>query len=264
MSSTSRLHHEVHGGSGTHLLLVHGLLSSRAQWQANLPALSKRWRCVVVELLGHGRSPAPESPEAYSPDAYVAEFERIRASLGADRWLVCGQSLGAALTLRYGLEHPERVIAQVFTNSNSALAPEDWGRASRPAMEHFAGQIAERGREAIEALPIHPRHATRLPEPIRNALVADCRLHSPVGVARTAVHTVVPSSVRSRIASNRVPTLLVRGGREKRFVEHAAFANKTMPQLSERVLDAGHAVNIEATTEFDAALAAFFGEAERA
>ena len=39
---------------------------------------------------------------------------------------VCGQSLGATLTLRYALDHPERVLAQVFTNSTSALADSDW------------------------------------------------------------------------------------------------------------------------------------------
>src|SRR5690349_20972563 len=116
------LHVEIHGGEGPLLLLVHGMLASRAQWQLNLPALRRVCRPVVVELLGHGRSPAPTHPDPYRPSAYVLEFERIRAELGAERWILCGQSLGAALTLRYALDHPERVQAQIFTNSNSAFA----------------------------------------------------------------------------------------------------------------------------------------------
>ena len=111
-------HYEVHGTAGPHLLLVHGLLSSREQWTPNLAALTQHYRPVIVELLGHGRSPSPEDPAAYRPEAIVADLERIRSALGVERWLVCGQSLGAALTLRYALRHPERVIAQVFTNSN--------------------------------------------------------------------------------------------------------------------------------------------------
>lgn len=252
---------EVHSGRGPYLLLVHGLLSSRAQWDLNLRALSEVARPVVVELFGHGRSPSPEGAEFFSPTHYVSAFERLRESLGAERWLVCGQSLGAALTLRYALDHPDRTIAQIFTNSNSALAPADWIRATKPAMEALALSIAERGRDAIDRLPIHPKRALNLPPAIRDALIADCELHSPDGIAKTALHTVSSSSVRDRIAANRVPTLLVRGEREKRFAEPAAFASKTMPQLESVDISAGHAVNIEAAAEFNASATNFFARA---
>ena len=106
---TAPLYYEVHEGDGPYLLLVHGLLSSRAQWRPNLRALQRVSRPVVVELLGHGRSPAPHGPDAYRPDAYSRAFEELREALGAERWLVCGQSLGAALTFRYALSHPERL-----------------------------------------------------------------------------------------------------------------------------------------------------------
>src|SRR5262245_51315278 len=66
--------YDVHGQGGPHLLLVHGFLSSRAHWLLNLEALSTRFRPVVIELLGHARSPTPNDPSKYSPDAYVAEF----------------------------------------------------------------------------------------------------------------------------------------------------------------------------------------------
>ena len=121
-STAPRLHVDVHDGDGPYLLLVHGMLSSRAQWMPNLAAFSQYSRPVVVELWGHGRSPTPEQPHHYTPDAYVAQFERLREELGAERWLICGQSLGASLTLRYVLTHPRRAIAHVFTNTNSALA----------------------------------------------------------------------------------------------------------------------------------------------
>ena len=62
-------HYEVHPGRGPHLLLVHGMLSSRAQWLPNLAALAAVCRPVTLELWGHGRSPAPADPAAYHPDA---------------------------------------------------------------------------------------------------------------------------------------------------------------------------------------------------
>jgi pimeloyl-ACP methyl ester carboxylesterase len=249
---------EIHSGRGPYLLLVHGLLSSRAQWELNVRALSEVARPVVVELFGHGRSPSPHSGEFFSPAHYVSAFERLRETLGVERWLLCGQSLGAALTLRYALDHPDRIIAQVFTNSNSALAPADWTDATRPAMQALALAVSEQGRDAIDRLPIHPRRASNLPAAVRNELIADSLLHSPDGIAKTGLHTVLLSSVRDRIAENRVPTLLVRGEREKRFAEQAAFALESMPQLESIDLPAGHAVNIEAAADFNAATTRFF------
>ena len=121
-----RLHREVHPGNGPFLLLVHGILSGRSLWKPNLAALSAVSHPVVVELWGHGGSPSPDEGACYRPEAYVRAFDELRAELGAERWLVCGQSFGAALTLRYALDHPERVVAQVFTNSASALGDGDW------------------------------------------------------------------------------------------------------------------------------------------
>ena len=64
----STLYWEVHEGNGPHVLLVHGFLSSRAQWRLNIESMSRYCTPVVVELWGHGRSPEPERPEDYLPD----------------------------------------------------------------------------------------------------------------------------------------------------------------------------------------------------
>ena len=197
------LYFEVHGEPGPYLLLVHGFLSSRAHWILNLEALSANFCPVVIELLGHARSPAPDDTSAYSPNSYVAEFEVIRHFLGIDRWFVCGQSLGAALTLRYSLEHPESVIAQVFTNSNSALAGGDWAKRVMPIMEAQAQQLERDGRAALDKHPFAPTRSRRLPRAAKEALIADYALHNPIGIARTAVHTIPYSSVRDLIAARR-------------------------------------------------------------
>jgi pimeloyl-ACP methyl ester carboxylesterase len=161
------------------------------------------------------------------------------------------------LTLRYALAHPERVLAHVFTNSNSALAPEAWTQAARPGMEALAEELAQHGLGAIERLPIHPKRARQLPAEVKAELIADCTLHAPIGIANSGCYTVIGSSVRDRVASNRVPTLLVHGARERRFAEHARFATERIPHLSRTDLDAGHAVNLESPTEFDAVVRAF-------
>ena len=154
---TDHLHYDAHDGDGPFLLLVHGILSSRSQWMLNLDALATVSRPVVVELFGHGRSPSPADASAYAPQNYVREFERIREALGVERWFVCGQSLGAALTLRYVLDAPERVIAQVFTNSNSTLADASWAERVRPSMEAQAMRLEADGRRTLDEHPLKSR-----------------------------------------------------------------------------------------------------------
>lgn len=259
MADEPRLYFEVHGHEGPHLLLVHGFLSSRAHWLLNLEGLSRPFRPVVVELLGHARSPSPEDAEPYAPDSYVAEFEAIRDKVGAERWLICGQSLGAALTLRYSLDHPDRVIAQVFTNSNSALAGDDWASRVMPVMEAQARQLERDGRASLDNHPFRPTRSRRLPAQARDALMGDYELHNPLGIARTARHTIPYSSVRGRVGDTRVPTLLVVGDREDGFRVQARFAEETIPGISVVRLNTGHAVNLEDAPGFNRAVTEFFG-----
>jgi pimeloyl-ACP methyl ester carboxylesterase len=250
------LHYEVAPGRGPYLLLVHGLLSSRSQWLPNLDALSAVCRPVVSELFGHGRSPAPTSPDAYHPVHYVECFEEIRRELGAERWLVLGQSLGAALTARYALDCPDRVVAQVLTNSNSTFAA-DWDTQLRPRMELFARSVEEGGAAVLERMPVHPKNSRSLPAEVKRALVADAEQHDPRGIGLTALHTVVNSPVLDRVGENRVPALLVCGSRERRFAPQRELARAKMPALEIVDLDGGHAVNVDAADEFNRVVAAF-------
>lgn len=254
----SRLHYEVEPGRGPYLLLVHGIISSREQWRPNLPALSEVTRPVVVELLGHGRSPAPPELEAYHPDRYVEAFERIRIELGTERWLLLGQSLGAALTLRYALAHPERAVAHLLTNSNSAFAEPAWEGEIRPGMQRLLSEVEARGNAALERLPIHPRNSRRLPPDVKARLVAEAEHHDPRGVALSLLGTATRSGLGDRLGENRVPTLLACGTREKRFEEHRRRAEQRMPLLQVAELEAGHAVNLDAPEEFNRIAKEFF------
>ena len=143
------LYYEVKGTQGPYILMLHGVLSSRVQWQANIDALSVFGRPVVVELFGHGRSPTPDKAASYRPEAYCSEFERIRKEIGADKWFVVGNSLGGALTLRYSLTYPQRIIAQAFTNSSSALADQNMSKK----MECLADKVSKEGIQAFRTLP---------------------------------------------------------------------------------------------------------------
>ena len=252
-----RLHFEVHPGDGPPMLFVHGFLSSRAQWRENLEPLGAVCRPVVVELWGHGRSPAGGSPDDYSTAGYLRQFEAIRERLAVERWYLCGQSLGASLTLRYSLAFPERVIAQVFTNSNSAFATAEIIVERRRLAAAAIEDIEARGLAAVEDLPVHPRRARRLPPDLHREMVADTRRIVPQAGADSYRHLNVDVSVRDAARTISVPTMMVCGSYERRFAPHRDYAAESVPGLRVVDLPAGHAVNAERHEEFNAAVAAF-------
>jgi 2-succinyl-6-hydroxy-2,4-cyclohexadiene-1-carboxylate synthase len=195
-----QLYYDIHDGTGPYVLMVHGFLWSRAQWGPNLVTLAGVARPVVLELWGHARSPAPAELALYHPDAYIAAFDQLRTQLGVEHWCLCGQSFGAALTLRYALTYPDRVIAQVFTNSSAALADAEWIKARRASGVQQAEEIERDGRAALERIRVHPIHARRLPPDVHTALLADAQLHTPRGIANTLRYTTPNVPVRERVS----------------------------------------------------------------
>src|SRR5260221_11691221 len=70
--------HWREAGSGPPLLLIHGLMTTSYSWRYALPALGARFRLVIPDLPGCGRSEKPLAPR-YSGDAFAAwipEFQR--------------------------------------------------------------------------------------------------------------------------------------------------------------------------------------------
>jgi pimeloyl-ACP methyl ester carboxylesterase len=255
----THLHYEVHDGGGPPALFVHGMFGGRGLWQDNVEPLRAVCSPVVVELYGHGRSPTPADPAAYTPASYLAEFERIRTAVGAEQWWLVGHSLGAALTLRYSLEWPDRTAGQVFTNSMSGLADEDWQAQMATDAEKFADQIERAGPAGIRANRINPAHSRRVTERVRETLLADEARLDPAGIANAIRWTTPTSSVRSRMAEIRVPTLLIVGERERAFAPHRDYIAQANPAVVIESVSCGHAPNAERPADFNRLVASFIG-----
>ena len=252
----------VHEGNGPYLLLVHGFLSSRAQWLLNLDALAEGCTPVTVELFGHHNSPTPTDPACYSPEYYLQAFEAIRTAIGVERWFLLGYSMGAGLTLRYALAHPERTIGHLFTNSTSGLADAAGQAQLQENAAESARRIREGGQDAMERIPVHPKHGWRLPELVHQALVVDAESHDPAGVADTIGITIPAISQRDKLQDNSRPACLIWGSKEKRFAEMAEFARKNMPHLTVEELNAGHGMNMEDAPGFNEAVLRFIAKCD--
>ncbi|MBN6033799.1 prolyl aminopeptidase [Amycolatopsis sp. 195334CR] len=80
----------------------------------------ERYRVVLFDQRNCGRStPHASEPEvdlsANSTHHLVADLERLRTSLGIERWLVSGASWGSVLGLAYAERHPERVTEMLHS-----------------------------------------------------------------------------------------------------------------------------------------------------
>ncbi|MCH9020084.1 MAG: prolyl aminopeptidase [Proteobacteria bacterium] len=72
------------------------------------------YRIVIFDQRGAGRStPLGELADNTTPHL-VADIERLRETLGIERWIVFGGSWGSTLALAYAQSHPDRAMALVL------------------------------------------------------------------------------------------------------------------------------------------------------
>ena len=69
-------------GSGTPLVLVHGVGARREMWDPVVPALAARHEVVAVDLPGFGESPPLTAPQSPSPPALAAALASWFAEAG--------------------------------------------------------------------------------------------------------------------------------------------------------------------------------------
>lgn len=95
-------------GTGRPVVLVHGNSSSARTWQPLLTGpFGERFRCLALDLPGHGRSAPAARPDAYCLPGYaevLTDFARATDAAGA---IFVGWSLGGHIVLEAAPDLPE-------------------------------------------------------------------------------------------------------------------------------------------------------------
>ena len=239
---------EAGNPAGPPMLMLHGFLSSNAQWHLNRAALGEHYRLLMVELVGHGRSEAPDEPDAYALDRLIAQIETIRETAGIERWWVCGQSLGGAIAIQYCLAMPDRVHGLIFTNSRAAFGIKR------------EGVSAEDGKRppltSTRDLAVHPINATRLDDEIKRLLV-EAADGMPIHAVRHFLRRRHTWQSTDRMHELTMPVLLVQGRWESAFRPFADQARMLIQRLEVVEVEGGHAINAEQPDAFNAAVIDF-------
>jgi pimeloyl-ACP methyl ester carboxylesterase len=109
-------------GSGDEaLLLIHGMAGSSETWRAVIPQLSKNYRVIAPDLLGHGQSAKPRSD--YSLGAFAVMLRDLLDELGISRATVIGQSLGGGVAMQFAYQHRDYCQRLVLISSGG-LGPD--------------------------------------------------------------------------------------------------------------------------------------------
>ena len=103
-------------GSGSLVVLLHGIAGSSATWANVIPRLSDHHTVIAPDLLGHGESAKPQLGD-YSLGAYANLIRDLLEALEQPRGTIVGHSLGGGVALQFAYQFPERCERLVLVSS---------------------------------------------------------------------------------------------------------------------------------------------------
>lgn len=115
--------HYHEAGEGPVLLCIHGGAPGAYGWGnfgQNLPAFSRRFRTLIVDLPGYGKSDKPVITGGRF-SFYGETFKAMLDALGIRKAHIIGLATGGGAALSLALDHPEYVDRLVLVSSAGAL-----------------------------------------------------------------------------------------------------------------------------------------------
>lgn len=207
--------------AGPTVVLVHGFAASLHAWEPWVARLGADYRIISLDLPGHGLTRAPAGYVA-STDGNVAVVDELTRRLGAERFVLGGNSMGGGVAWNYALQHPDRLRGLVLVDSAGWPSPRRNGEGP-PAIFKLLGNPA--GRAILKSFDPTP-----LAERGLKSAYVDPKLVTPELVARYTDFARAPGHAdilltmqnRSRtpataetFATIHVPTLVMVGEADK-------------------------------------------------
>lgn len=227
-------------GKGPDLVLLHGWAMHSGIWGSVRDQLAQQFRLHLIDLPGHGLSPAQEP-------ATLDHLVEIISEILPERCMLGGWSLGGQIAMALALHEPERVQKLILISTTPCFAKRDdweWG------MEHKLLQLFLENLKLNYATTINrfltlqmsgDRDATKILSQLRKHFLQ--RAEPDPTALEKGLKILQQSDLRERIAALQQPILLLHG--ENDVITHPAAASWMHQQLpqSQRVMFAhcGHA-----------------------
>ncbi|MEH1006415.1 MULTISPECIES: alpha/beta hydrolase [unclassified Winogradskyella] len=138
------LDYEDHG-KGNVLLLLHGLGSTKKDWDAQVPFFSKTHRVITVDLRGHGASTKPQ--DAYGVELMTEDVKQLLDQLNIKKATLVGFSMGGAIAFEMAATHPEYLENLVIVNSGPDF--NNMGKIGEDLLDKRTTFLKTKGLEAL-------------------------------------------------------------------------------------------------------------------
>lgn len=244
-----RLVGDAHGpDDAPALLFLNSVGCDRSLWDAQVVALSDRFRCIVFDARGHGASDAPDGE--YTVAQLADDAAAVLDAAEVERAHVCGLSLGGLTAQQLALSAPGRVLSLALANTASRIGSvESWTARRELVLAEGLEAIADAAMERF----FSDRFRAANPD-----IVAEWRLRlaasSVTGYAGccSALRDADLTAGLSRIAA---PTLVIGGEFDVSTPpDQAAALAAGIKGAKLEILPAAHLSNLEQADAFTSAL----------
>jgi pimeloyl-ACP methyl ester carboxylesterase len=247
-------------GTGSPIVLLHGIGADHTVWNSVIPRLSGSFRVLAPDLRGHGRSVAPVGA-GFRFEDLAEDLLALLAAKHASPAHWVGLSGGALLALRIGLDTPEHarsvvlVAGSAYTDGHTRAIGERWAETyAKEGPDAFAIRLLKDlyYPDWIEA---HMEIADRLREEVPRR---DYR------AATLWAKEIATFDERGRLPTLRPPVLVIQGMDDEVVdASHARILRQSIPGAKMRILaQTGHMVPIERPEETADAVATFVRDVE--
>jgi pimeloyl-ACP methyl ester carboxylesterase len=197
----------VPGSARPPVIFLHGGPGTPGE---GLPALAPElnrmgFDVYAYDQIGAGRSTRLPDVAGYTVARNVADLERVRRAVGADRMILVGTSWGATLAAHYAAKFPDRVDRVIFVSPGALWPPARGGDGAEP-FETLRGERRARYLELTEdprfllqmlLLDVSPAAAKRFV----GDREADARFHA-IGLTGSQLGRCRPSSDETAVHGN--------------------------------------------------------------
>jgi pimeloyl-ACP methyl ester carboxylesterase len=234
----------IHGpADAPAIVFLHGAIVI-SMWQPQVDRLRDRYRCVVVDMPGHGRL-------AGQPFTIDAAVEVVRAAIDAaagGRAVVVGLSLGGYVAMALAARHPGRVRGLVV--ANASLEPRGLGALGILAYGWFLRIMPARLVREVGVGLFRRLYGRRL------ASELGVGYDSKAGGA--AILRLRGERFRERIQAYGGPVLILNGDRDAIFMAGQRRLAGGLPNVTmQRIAGASHLSSVDRPDEFTVAVATF-------
>jgi pimeloyl-ACP methyl ester carboxylesterase len=246
-------------GAGPPLLLIHGLMATGEMFAPIVEPLARRYRVIVPDLRGHGRSRALSPP--YTAAQMASDLSRLLEQLGIGSTAVLGYSQGGAVAQQLALDDPQRcsrlVLACTYAFNMASIRERVEGHLvplllNIIGMKRFAELVVSTGVKQVSKE--------------RAALVARLIASQDRRVMVSAWRAAMAFDSRPRLAEISCPTLILAGSDDAAVpLHHAHMLRDGIAGAKLVILDgADHALLWARPEQFLAITQGFLAEPLRA